>query len=396
MLEQAREAELLLPVDLDFFVFIMQPPFKGEPARLTSHQFLRIFRFVSNQICCTMAVMRKPGLIYPLLLLVCWTGLIVAGTYALLETTVRQYFALNFSTTRGRIVRSEVGHSAMSRHGVEIEYNYAVDGVDYTGHRYRYDDHNVTLEWDATVEDHPRWSFRTVYYNPKNPADALLEPGVDGCDLLLLLFALPLNVLTYTLWSAMITRLREKSRIRPAGGVRILRQPGETRVSLADIPAKAAGFYGSAAAAFIAAFPVVIASGFDPTLRLMKATWAVVLAAGGAVFVWRALRNGSGIYDLRIDQASQTVTLPQTAGRQKPLILARREISGVSMQRRVSKSPSGTHFSYLPALSRSGLDAESQSIKLITLGWSEEKAQAFSQWLSQELGVEFKGVEEEP
>ena len=180
MLEQAREAELLLPVDLDFFVFIMQPPFKGEPARLTSHQFLRIFRFVSNQICCTMAVMRKPGLIYPLLLLVCWTGLIVAGTYALLETTVRQYLALNFSTTRGRIVRSEVGHSAMSRRGVDIEYNYAVAGVDYTGHRYRYDDHNVTLEWDAAVEDNPRWPSQTVYYNPKNPADALLEPGIDG------------------------------------------------------------------------------------------------------------------------------------------------------------------------------------------------------------------------
>jgi len=339
--------------------------------------------------------MRKSGLIYPLLLLTCWTGLTVAGTYVLLETTARQYLALNFSTTQGRIVRSEVGHGPMSRRGVEIEYNYTVDGVDYTGHRYRYDDHNVTLEWDATVEEHPRWSSQTVYYNPKNPADALLEPGVDGCDLLCLLFALPLNVLTYTLWGAMITRLREKSRIRPAGGVRILKQPGETRVSLAETPAIAAGFYGSASAAFIAAFPVVIAGGFEPTLLLMKATWAVVLAAGGAVFVWRALRNGSGIYDLRIDQASQTVTLPQTAGRRKPLTLARREISGVSMQRRASKSPSGTHFSYLPALSRSGLDVESQSTELITLGWSEEKAQAFSQWLSQELGVEFKGVEEE-
>jgi hypothetical protein len=284
----------------------------------------------------------------------------------------------------------------MSRRGVEIEYNYTVNGVGYTGHRYRYDDHNATLEWDATVEEHPRWSSQTVYYNPKNPADALLQPGVDGCDLLLLLFALPLNILTCTLWSAMITRLREKSRIRPAGGVRILKQPGETRVSLVEIPAIAAGFYGMAAAAFIAAFPVVIAGGFEPTLRLIKTAWAMVLAAGGAVFVWRALRNGSGIYDLRIDQESQTVTLPQTAGRRTPLILARREISGVSMQRRVSKSPSGTHFSYLPALSRSGLDAEPRSMPLITLGWSGEKAQAFSQWLSRELGVEFKGVEEEP
>jgi hypothetical protein len=342
-----------------------------------------------------MAAMRKSGLLYPMLLLACWTGLIAAGTYALVETTVRQQLALKFSTTQGRIVWSEVGHSAISRRGVEIEYNYAVDGVDYTGHRFRYDDHNAAMEWEVTVEDHPRWSSQTIYFNPKDPADSLLQPGVNGGDLLLLLFALPLNVLTCTLWSAMITRLREKSRIQPTGGVRILKQPGETRVSLAETSALAASFYGMAGAAFIAAFPVVIAGGFEPKMRLIKAAWAVVLAMGGAVFVWRMTRNWTGIYDLRIDQQSQTVTFPQTAGRRQPLSIARREISCVSMQRRVSKSPSGTHFSYLPALNRNGLDAEARPIKLITWGWSEEKARAFSQWLSQELGVEFKGVEEE-
>jgi hypothetical protein len=342
-----------------------------------------------------MAAMRRSGLSYPLLLLVCWTGLVVAGTYALLATTVRQYLALKYSTTPGRIVRSEVGRSAVRRRGVDIEYNYTVDGAKYTGHRFRYDDSNVTFEWDATVVLHPRWSSQTVYYNPGDPADSLLDPGVDGSDLLLLLFALPMNVLTWTLWSATMARLREKSRIRPAGGVRILKQPGETSISLAEMSALAAGLHGMAAAAFIAAFPVMIASGFEPAPRLMKATWALVLAAGGAVFLWRAFRNGSGVYDLHLDQTSQNVVLPQTAGRRKPSTIARCEISGVSVQKRVSKSPSGMHFSYVPALNRNGLDAESQPIQLITLGWSEEKAQAFSRWLSQELGVQFKGVEEE-
>jgi len=339
--------------------------------------------------------MRNSGLMYPLLLLTCWTGLIGAGTFALIETTVRQHLALRFSTTQCRIVQSEVGRGPMSRRGVEIEYNYTVNGVDYTGHRFRYDDHNASLEWDTTVVEHPRWSFQTVYYNPKNPADAVLEPGIDGCDLLLLLFTLPMNVLTCILWSAIVVRLREKFRVRPAGGVRILRQPGQTRVSLAETPAIAAGFYGSAATAFIAAFPVVIASGFEPAFRVMEAVWGAVMAMGVAVALWQALRNRAGRYDLRIDLTAQTVTLPQTAGRRKPLTLARREISGVSMQRRHNKGPSGTRFTYLPALSRGASGAASQPIELITLGWSEEKAQAFSQWLSQELGVEFKGVEEE-
>ncbi len=342
-----------------------------------------------------MGAMRKSGIIYPLLLLACWTGLTAAGTYVLLETTARQHFALKYPTTQGKIVRSEVGRGAILRRGVEIEYNYTVVGMNYTGHRYRYDDHNAALEWNATVEDYPRWSMQKVYYNPKNPADALLEPGIDGSDLLLLLFSLPMNTLTFALWRAMITRWREKSRLRPAGGVRVVKQAGKTRVSLAEISAFEAGVYGMAAAAFVASFPVVIAGGFEPALRLIKTAWAVVLAAGSVVFVWRALMNWSGIYDLRLDEASQTVTLPQTAGRRQALAIARREISGVSMQRRVSKSPSGTHVSYLPALNRGGLDKETPTIKLITWGWSEEKARAFCQWFSQELGVEFKGVEEE-
>ena len=67
---------------------------------------------------------------------------------------------------------------------------------------------------------------------------------------MLLLFALPLNVLTSTLWRAMIARLRERSCIQPAGGVRILKQSGETRVSLVETSAFEAGFYAMAAAAF--------------------------------------------------------------------------------------------------------------------------------------------------
>jgi hypothetical protein len=342
-----------------------------------------------------MVAMRKSGLLNPLLLLVCWTGLIVAGTYVLVETTVRQYLALNYPTTRGKILHSEIGEGNMTRRGLEIEYTYAVGKVKYRSHRYRYDDHNVTFEWQSSIVEHPQNSFQKVHYNPENPADSLLEPGVDGGDLLLLLFALPLNVLTSTLWRAMFIRLRDHFRVQPAGGVRIFKQRGETRVPLGDATSFGEGLYVMAAAAFVAAFPVVIAGGFDPSMRLMEVAWGVVLSAGAAVFVWRLVRNWSGIYDLRIDWNSQTVILPQTAGRGRPFSLPRREISGVFLQRRASTGPSGTQFSYLPALNRNGTGAESRPMKLITWGWSEAKARAFSQWLSHELGVEFKGIEEE-
>jgi hypothetical protein len=77
------------------------------------------------------------------------------------------------------------------------------------------------------------------------------------------------------------------------------------------------------------------------------------------------------------------------------LTIARADIVGVSIHRRVSKGPSGLLYTYLPALIRNASGAGFQSIKLVGLGWSQEKAGAFGKWLSDELGVEFKGVEEE-
>lgn len=339
--------------------------------------------------------MRKSGLLYFLLLLLCWTALVGVGTCVFVETTVRQYLSQGFSATQGKIVQSIVGHGNIIQRGVEIEYNYTVNGAHYTGNRVRYDDHNITIDGDKTIAEYPHWSIQTVYYNPRHPADSLLEPGVDGGNWLLLLFALPLNVLTWTLWAGFIAKWREKSDVGPAGGVHILKRPGLTRVSLGETSALAAGFYAMAIAAFFAAFPTVIIGSFAPSIEEMNIVWILVLGAGLSVFAWRLTRKQSGCYDLRIDQASQTVTLPQTAGRRQPLAISRSEISGVSMQRRIRKSPGGTHFSYLPALNRNGSSAEYRSMKLVSWGWSEERARAFSQWLSQELGVEFKGIEDE-
>jgi hypothetical protein len=114
-----------------------------------------------------------------------------------------------------------------------------------------------------------------------------------------------------------------------------------------------------------------------------------------SAFVLTAKRNRAGNYDLRIDEASRAVTLPQLGGRRAPLTLARHEIVGVSLQRRITKNPSGYYFSYLPAIDCAGRDGGFPTIKLVRWGWSEAKARAFAQWLSEQLAVEFKGIQGE-
>jgi len=274
-------------------------------------------------------------------------------------------------------------------------YSYSVKGMGYMGRQYRYDERNGAFDFRAITNAFPRGSRKMVYYNPANPADSVLSPGLMGCDLLLALFAIPLNIVTFAVWVAVMRARRGLRKQAPAGGVRILQQPGETCVRLAEFSPGAAGFFGLASVGCAAAMLVVSMRGFSPSSGLMSAAFLVVAAAGAAASLWTAQRQRSGRHDLRIRDASQTLVLPPVHGRKEPLLLARGEIVAVSVHRRVSHNASGQYFSYVPALDRAAVNAEPQSLHLVNWGWTEGKARAFAGWLSQQLGVRFNGLTQE-
>lgn len=332
---------------------------------------------------------------YPLLMLAIWSGAVFVGDYVVLETSVRQIMAGGYARTTGEIVRSQLGEGAISRRGFDMEYAYTVRGAEYVGRRYRYDERNGAFDYKAITGKFPSGSRRTVYYNPSDPSDSVLSSGLNGGELLLALFAIPLNVMTVAPWISAFRSSRDRRRPPLAGGARIFRNESETRVRLTEYSALAAGFFGLAAAAAAASILVVFVTGFAPSLRLMSTVLMMVCGAGVAFFLWTALRHYSGCYDLCIHGTSQTVLLPPTGGRKEPLLAPRGEMMAVSMRRRVSRSPSGEYFSYVPALERAAQNARPESMELVNWGWTEEKARALAAWLSQELGIPFKGMEEE-
>jgi hypothetical protein len=339
--------------------------------------------------------MSKSTVYIVLALLVFWTALIGAADYFMFRATVRQCLSKNFDSTRCEILLSEVTSRSLLHSGITIEYGYTVRGRDYRGARYRYDDEYSGGTSGEVVRKFPKWSARVVYYNPGNPADSVLATGVEGGDLMVILFSVPVNVAVLMLWRWIAARLQEKWRVPQAGGVRVWRQAGKIRARLAGLSAPAAGCYALGGAAFAATFPVVVLNGLDPGLKAMEYTWASVLAVAAAVFCWTALRNASGRYDLLIDEQSQALTLPQTAGRRESITVSRAEIAGVCVERRVSRLSSGSFYSYLPALDRREAGPGLRREALSPYGWTEEKARAFSQWLVGQLALEFKGIEEE-
>jgi hypothetical protein len=339
--------------------------------------------------------MSKSSVYVVLVLLVLWAAVIGAADYYVFGTTARQYLSKNFATNRCEIITSEITPHGLFHSGVTFQYTYTVHGKEYRGFRYRYDDEYSSSPGGDIAQRIQKWSAHTVYYDPNNPANSVLATGVEGVDLLMILFSVPVNVAVIMLWIWIASWLREKWRMPEAGGVRIWRRDGKVRVRLAWLSAPTAGFYALGGAAFAATFPVVVMYGLAPGMAAMENTWALVLTAAAAVFCWKALRNGSGRFDLLIDEESQTLTLPQTAGRRQSITFLRGQVAGVCVQRRVSRLSSGSFYSYLPALDCREPGAGLRREALSPCGWTEEKARAFSQWLAGQLGLEFEGVEEE-
>jgi len=93
-------------------------------------------------------------------------------------------------TVEGRITSSEVDSywkrdrdSGSTRmHEAKIAYEYTVDGVSYESTKISFMSSSSSLrgQAQAMVRKYPAGGTATVYYNPSNPQEAVLEPGAAG------------------------------------------------------------------------------------------------------------------------------------------------------------------------------------------------------------------------
>ena len=98
----------------------------------------------------------------------------------------KQYASKTFSCTTGRITHSEVArHQRIKRaddYDVKIQYHYQVSGQPLEGGCFCYV-RRTSLAWaNNVVAAHPPGSIAQVFYNPKDPRDSVLSPGLDQSD----------------------------------------------------------------------------------------------------------------------------------------------------------------------------------------------------------------------
>ena len=93
----------------------------------------------------------------------------------------------DWNATDGVITSSDVRSSTDSEGGttycLAVNYEYTYDGKTYYGDVVSYSKDNSCDSWSRNADDdYPEGKEITVYVNPDNPYEAVLEPGLSGVD----------------------------------------------------------------------------------------------------------------------------------------------------------------------------------------------------------------------
>jgi hypothetical protein len=324
-------------------------------------------------------------------------GLFAAAIWFLeirsIEVVSLQHQAQSFPKTEGRIISAQIITRTGSRGRIYYHpafvYSYAVPGYfqSFTGRRYRYDGFpSDQTSANQIVEAHPAGSAVTVYYNPRNPADTLLSPGVLPQDLSPLFLFTPVICMMGFMLLKLGGELEWAGKVKPvAGGVQILTDRMTTRVRLPRYQAsglglKTAGIL-SVVAGFVFQFNAINDAMTDGLYALL-----IVIVAGAAVYLWQAHRLASGIQDLVIDEGARTVELPLTYKRRERHPLPFSEIKAVTLKKVAHRRKSGVSYTYAPTLQL----REGSSEQLTDL--TQSKAESFAEWLREKLGVPLSGA----
>jgi hypothetical protein len=335
---------------------------------------------------------RKPW-IKSILLGLIWAalGLAFLGLFGYAFGLVQQLRALTFPHVTGHVT-----HSAVTSHdsdedtvfGVNIRYHYEVNGQSFEGRRYRYgagSSSDSTWAFDA-VRHYPEDAEATVYYNPRNPSESLLSPGLDGSSFMMLLIMTPFCAPLAGFWIAGFGMLRAKLSDSPNGGVKFFQNKQSLRVRLTPFPAYYTLFAATGLLAFLELFPIAFFyGGFHPRIAIARAALIIAYGYGLQAFLQQCWRSHRGRSDLVIDYARQTVELPATFGRKTKLQIDLSAIDRLTLKttphEESEDGPGGT-CRYVPTLYwQNGDSAKGKLAKFR----SKSKAEQFVEWLHPQL-----------
>jgi len=291
----------------------------------------------------------------------------------------------SFPATQGTIRKSrvDVEYDEGTSYTVEVEYDYQVAGQKFVSSRFRWTQSSGSAEWtQAQVAARPPGAVVPVFYDPDNPAQAVLDRDFAMCDLFLPLFMIPFNLIMIGVWAMVYSLLRTRGDEDLPWGTELLVAPDGCRLRLPGVLPGFSALAAAGATAFGLVF--VLGFGFDLHGPIWPAVvgWVLVLAAYFGTYYWAKRRLESGEFDLVIDEVRGLVSLPGdelNAHEPSP----RRELAATIIETRTISDSDGEikkYFTYFKT-------CEGRRLRLFE--WTSERdAEWLANWLANRLGLE--------
>ncbi len=319
-----------------------------------------------------------------------WSGMTLLFDNEMVVAAVKQHWAKYFAVTEGRIISSDVtivsGEEGDSER-LNVEYSYRVEGREYRASRYSYDKFSPfpgCCGASNFAGSHPAGTSLPVFYNPRNPGEAVLTTGLTGQHLFEFTFMTPFNALMLGLWFYGLGRLKRRWFKPVAGGVKIILKPRRTVLRLTEASVLTVAFLTVGLLAFGAIFLTFIVSGDHPTLLVMVRIWLGIVTLTTVVSLIYQYKILRGKYDLTIDELNSILELPRTHGRKTRVRLPLNQVRELRIEKIVVPDGEGGPPSYRFAPTLDLIGGQSESQKLVQW-WDEEKADDFVEWLRAKL-----------
>lgn len=314
-----------------------------------------------------------------------WSALTLGFDGAIAYFAYENLRSFYFTETVGTVTVSRIEESRDSdgdlSHKPHVEYDYVVGGTTLQGTVRRNGEMGVS-GWgarrsvQAIIERYPVGKQVPVFYDPQQPATAVLEQGVNGTELFLAMFLTPFNMIMLALWTGVIspglplgTDPAIESLIEETGHGWALRTP--------RVHPLTAFFGGLGVGAFLMIFIVGFTSGFSPSLSGMTTVWMLLLALGVACST-ATLRRMSFL----VDPGTQQLTITGRWFRPDETIDAA-VISGVqpaasAFQTEGAPTTYGVAVRYVDA-------AGSDRAETLGAGWSKSLAEQIAERMRNDL-----------
>jgi hypothetical protein len=324
--------------------------------------------------------------------------LILAGAFtfvagwmdiAFVTTLLTEARAAGFAQTEGVITQSaaQAWPDRPDTFDVTIAYAYDVAGERYRGAGLRGPVSIGAMDSDgadALTRAWPQGAHVSVYYDPRQPAFSLLQRGVQGRDLLALLYTLLFNLAAALLLSFLMAEtVGFPAGKTPENGFRTFSENGRTHARLEHFR-PVFTFFGMLALTCFAALLIAgsqLSAAGDIGVGAMLAIWTGIVLLTGFATLHQYRKQESGLADLIIDAKQGVIDMPRFESPSKRLTVPFADITDVRMETVERRGMRGSR-TWTDQVSLSHRDG--RSLLVAELG-DTHRAKVFANWLRRQI-----------